>query len=247
MLESRLGFVFYTSTKGHFGRKEIYQDTLNNLYSQFPSLYSLVKVAHIKASPGEEPIAEDIEKWILEKDETWAVIKTIGSWSHGNPSHAVEYYKDMLTAFSHESLREIPYVLFNEDDFIWKVNGDKYLSYLFSSAISLLKQDENAMCVRINADTDLVNDKDKRTGIFYRQSFDRNQYGPTFTFQPTIVRRLEWYHALRLINKNSHILNSRHCELVSGDAMKNFSDSCEPFYYFDPNLVTCHHIGGPFE
>jgi len=241
ILSDHLAFVLYTSTKGHFGQKNLYKFTIERLKEKITFYDEFFKLAHIKVSPGEEELAQEMEDWLYEQG--WLTIRSKGEWSHNNTSHAVGYYKDKLKAFSEPLLHRFKYSIFLEDD--WVLNIDESRFYLlFNEALRFLNQRPDALCVRINNEAEEHNPLDLRVNKFlYCQGLFRNQYGPTFTFQPTIIRTLEWYQALRLINKNLDQLQYKHCEIMSGEAMKNFSDSVTPFYYFDPKFVSVTHIG----
>lgn len=241
ILSENLAFVLYTSTKGHFGQKDLFKFTVDRLEKKVPLFSDFYKTAHIKVSRDECYLGVYMMDWLIEKG--WVVKVTIGEWSHNNKSHAEAYYADKLKVFSHPDLHKYKYTIFFEDD--WLLNVDeKRTQILLDGALDFLNNETSALCVRINNEAEDVNPADIRVRNFlYCQGLNRNQYGPTFTFQPTIVRTLEWYHALRLINKNIHQLEFTHCEILSGEAMKNFSDSQTPFCYFDPRLISVTHIG----
>lgn len=241
ILSDNLAIVLYTSTKGHFGQKDLFKHTAKRLEEKVPFCRDFFKLAHIKVSPGEEELGEKMGNWLAEMG--WIVKATVGGWNHNNQSHAVGYYQDKLKVFSQPQLHRYKYTLFVEDDWLINVDENKTQS-LFCSALDYLNDKLDALCIRINNEKEEPNLADLKVRNFlYCQGLTRNQYGPTFTFQPTIVRTAEWYHSLRLINKNLHILEHKHCEIISGEAMNNFSDSFTPFYYFDPKLISATHIG----
>lgn len=241
ILSDNLAIVLYTSTKGHFGQKNLFKHTVKRLEQKIPLFSDFFKLAHIKISPGEEEFGGQMANWLFGMG--WKVKFTVGEWNHNNQSHAVGYYKDKLRIFSFPQLHKYKYTLFVEDD--WLINVDENRTQiLLDGALDFLDHNLDALCVRINNEKEEPNPADAKVRNFlYCQGLTRNQYGPTFTFQPTIVRTSEWYHSLRLINKNLHILEHKHCEIVSGEAMHNFSDSFTPFYYFDPKLISATHIG----
>lgn len=244
MIDQKLAIVLYTSTKGHFDYKDCYKHTLSRLEEQFGLLTFFYKLAHIKVSEGEEDLAYEMEAYL--KVHGFSVLKTQGTWKHDcdHNSHAKEYYKDMFTALSDKKLHNYPYVLCMEDD--WLLSFPKNSAeHWCRKAIDVLDKDLNKLCVRINNKKE--NELSEATAIqeedIYMQNLGYTPWGPTYTFQPTIVRTKEWYHSVRLINNNIEILDSQHCEIVSGKTLKNFTDDLCPFLFFNPNKVHAEHIG----
>lgn len=243
MIDKKVALVLYTSTKGHFDYKECYQHTVKRLMGQLPLFSFFYKIAHIKVSQGEEAFADEMECWL--KVNGFKVLRTQGEWKHDcqNNSHAKEYYKDMYKTLSDKKLHDYPYVLCMEDDWLLSFTDSKGESYM-RKAVDVLDSDFNKLCVRINNKAE--NDTSKATKIsesIFMQNLDYTPYGPTYTFQPTIVRTKEWYHSVRLINNNLQILDTQHCELVSGNVLKNFTDDQCPFLFFDPEEANAEHIG----
>lgn len=241
-MKDDLALVLYTSTKGHFGYKNSYQFTVNRLQEQIESFKWLYKLAHIKVSPDEKEIGEEMKKWLNNKG--FRVILTEADWKHDDPtnSHAKEYYKDKYKTFSNEELNKRRYVLFCEDD--WLVDFGKKGDLYLNKAIEFLDRDLNYLCVRVN--NEIERDTSKATPVeefIYKQNKDYTNFGPTLTFQPTIIRTAEWRLALRFINKNLTILNNVHCEILSGSMIKSFTDNETPFCFFNPKVINCEHIG----
>jgi hypothetical protein len=242
MIADNLAIALYTSTKGHFGYKDCYKHTVERMLKEIPLFDSYCKVAHIKYSEedGEDQLVE-METFL--NKHGFNVLITKGDWSHNKGSHAQEYYKDMLNVFCSTWVRSKKYTFVCEDDELLNFRGSFCKSV--AAAISFLEKDRNALCVKVNRDTET--DLSKATEVFdnliYRQDKDYTPWGPTFTFQPTIVRSSEWMHSLRIINKNLHLLDRVHCELMSGEVFKEFSDYALPFFFFNPNKINTKHIG----
>lgn len=245
MIEDKLAIILYTSTKGHFGYKNCYKHTVKRMQSVIPFFDEYTKISHIKYSENEEKQLSEMKSFLNENG--FEVICSKGDWSHGNNSHANGYYKDMLTALSTSAVHKYNYVLKIEDD--WLLNFNNSYTQAVSKAISFLEEDLNALCVRINHDIndDLSKANEKVSGYIYQQGLNYTEYGPTFTFQPTIVKLKEWYHSVRLINKqidkDPSLLNKIHCEIISGQTLKLFSDYKSPFFFFNPKIINAKHIG----
>lgn len=248
MISDKLAIVLYTSTRGHFGYKDCYKHTVKRMAEEIPMFDDYYKVAHIKVSPeDDEDVLVDIEAFL--GNSGFNVISSRGDWKHNDTSHHNEYYKDMLTALSDIRLHKYPYVLVCEDDWLLKFSGG-YSKYV-TEALSFLDNDLSALCIRINHD--VHKNEDIRKGLktnldsILKQGPNFTEFGPTFTFQPTIVRLKEWWHSVRIINqqikRNPLLLNMIHCEMISGETMKQFSDSPLPFCFFNPEFINADHIG----
>lgn len=240
-----LNLVIYTSTKGHFGYKNCYKVTSRRLDELFTFKD---KTVHIKIDPESDKNHQHfkMKDW-FDKQESWNILSTRGDWSHNDRSHAAEYYKDKLTCFSNLKVQSNKYTLFIEDDWIIHHGIGVNASELMEKAVSFLNTNQNKLCVRINNRDEIPCDYIYETSEIWSQGEKYTSFGPTFTFQPTIVRTLEWYHALRWINQMSDadpdLFAKYHCELISGDVMKKFSDDPLPFCFFNPEVVNAEHIG----
>jgi hypothetical protein len=240
-----ISLAFFTSTKGHWGYQDCYKHTINSISeSVFTDVFSGL-FAHIKNS-GEG--FEEIEDWLKQKG--FFVKIRDGIWdNHGTIFESEEvlgYYGDMLNLLSENDLLKNEFILFCEDDNTINCNGD--FTEFLSRGMSLLKNRADILSVRINR-TDCANwnDLSKSTKIddyIYLQNEDYTKVGPTLTFQPTIMRTRDWYSSVRFINNNWNQFKNAHCELVSGFVMKYlFTDSKKPFAFFNPDKISCDHIG----
>jgi len=243
MLYDKISLALYLSTKGHFGYKDCYKKTIDRFEKVIGGDFfdSMYKLAHIKVSPQDEKLFLEMKEFLY-VNYNFTVLHSVADWSHNDVSHSVEYYKDKLKVYSHPKLHQTPFSIFFEDDWLLSCYG----SDLLKQGVEFLEENLDCLCVRINnncekfeafqyLDTDNPNIK--------LQSLSSTKWGPTFTFQPTIVRTKEWYHALRWINKDQELIKRTHCELISGHVMKNFSDSNTPFAYFDNEFASVEHIG----
>ncbi len=236
-----LTVALYSSVKGHFSFKNSYQFTIDNLKKNLgEDFWRIKKYCNIKRSNEENERDVFLEMCDFLKSKDFYALNTCGEWSHKDSSHAVGYYKDMLSVFN--SIPHTEFTFVEEDD--WLIHSKDPFNYCVEVAIKFLKENKNALCVRINSEPDKrINGATKvREGI-YRQDEDFTKFGSTFTFQPCILRTRDWWHSLRIINNNLHLLDSVHCEILSGQVFKQFSDDKSPFYFFDPELVWCEHIG----
>lgn len=239
-----LNLIFFTSTKGHFGHKDIYKHTLNNLAQKInPSLIPK-KVAHIKISPGEENVATEMRAFLYQ----WGfnnVLESTADWSH-NQNHGEEYTKDItktLDFLAQNSPQE--YSLWMEDDYVFNIKKDFLkLEDLFGMGINALKDDLRNMVVRFNLNRAEKDKVEKVHCYINRQKNNATQWGATVTFQPCLynMRSLWWSYCV-FIKNNWEQLKNMHIELRSGYSLLPLTNIEEPFLEFDYNIVNSVHIG----
>jgi hypothetical protein len=249
-MKPELGIVLFTSDKGHFGRKDIYKYTVNSITKQLENDFDLKKFAHIKSSGcvvQQEKEAEKIAKDLRALDFTTAI--TAGNWSHNDSSHATGYTEDIIRTFSEEAVLENQYSIWLEDDWILKGDPVKWVN----QSLDILKYHPEILAVRANHGTELPEGegawetfprRHKESDIL-RQGPNYTNWGPTFTFQPTVVRTRDVFQAYRIVRSNWEHFRNEHIELTSGIAMKVFSDSEMPFLFANPQICHSIHIGEP--
>lgn len=246
---NQLGLVLFTSTKGHFGRKDIYDISLQKLEDQCGGALENVfsnRFAHIKISPGEEDIGKNIRD-NLESNWGFEVKSTIGGWEHDSISHWDGYTGDILKAFSDDCVHKCEFSLFFEDDSPPKSRDFPAATQMAMAALKRYKDKVSVMFYRGKDLPDREDAYGKLDGFnrifFQKQNF--TEWGPTFPFQPTVVRTRDIYQAYRVITQNYEKLKHLHIELISGMGMKTLTSDPEPFLFVDPEFCHSLHIGTP--
>ena len=239
-----LNLIFFTSTKGHFGHKDIYKHTLNDLATKIDPKLLDKKVAHIKISPGEEDLAVEMRAFLYQ----WGfneVLSTVADWSH-NANHGEEYTKDITKTLDFLSTYgAAEYTLWMEDDYVFQYKNSLFkLKDPFQMAINSLKDDLGNMVVRFNLDKPSPNAIEKVNCCVNRQKENYTQWGPTVTFQPTIYRTKDlWWAYCIFIKNNWEKLKNVHIELRSGYSLFPLTNKKEPFLEFDYDIARSVHIG----
>ena len=234
-----ISLCLYLTTKGHWSYKDCYRHTVRNISSHIPLDNFGSLVAHVKVSSGdsETPFVKFLE------ENGFKVLVTYQDWNRKDNNHAEAYFKDMLKVMGDEEVHKNEFVIHQEDDFPWQVEKRDAVFY-WNHAIKLLKSDKDLLAVRVNDEINQDVSKAKKIDQFtFQQNLDYTRWGPTLTFQPTIVRTRDWFFSVEMINKYWENLKDQHCELTSGLAMRNFTSSRTPFYFFDPKMFNCRHIG----
>lgn len=237
-----INLVLFTTTKGHFGNRDIYKKTIEDLFTKI-NQNLFFKYAHIKVTPGEEAIASEMETFL--SSFNFKVDKTIGNSSHSNAiNHGVGYTQDIIKTFNNNELHNNQYSLWLEDD--WIFNIQRYdLEYYINYAIKELKFNKDLLCFRFNHEIHSIEEENNiNKGVYYLQTDKSTPYGSVFTFQPNITRTRDTWLAYKFIYDNWQQIKHMHIELQSGWGFKNLTTSPNHFAFFNPKNVNCTHIGG---
>ncbi len=238
-----LTLCLYTSTKGHFGRFDIYQRTVTDLFNQVPSNTFAGRGAHIKESVTKksgEPDAKEMGAWLSER--RIAPFITSEDWTHG-PQHQSAYLRDMATL---TQMVATEYLIHMEDDFLLRTKSYNVIHWL-ARAINLL-QDPDIIQVRIPR---WHNERTRIDGLRQKHGIDsRTDEGDNpdhfratdWSNNPFIARTRDMQIALLLMERNPQAFPV-HSEHGLASAMKYLSRSATPIAVFDPSLVYCRHIG----
>ncbi len=237
-----INLVLFTSTKGHFGNKQIYQKTIQDLFNKIDSNI-FFKYAHIKVSPNEDNIAKEMQEFL--SSYKFLVDTSIGSWSHNDhQSHAIGYTSDIIKTFNNNKLHTQPYSLWLEDDWLFNIKLNN-LEYYINYAINELTINKDLLCFRFNHEIHEVNkDNNLSKDLYYLQTDKSTPYGSTFTFQPNITRTRDTWLAYKFINQYWEQIKNMHIELQSGWGFKHLTSNENHFAFFNPEYVDCTHIGG---
>jgi hypothetical protein len=239
-----LNLIIFSTTMGHGGR-HTYEETINDLFEKFnPKLFSN-KVLHLKVRNEEKDKAEEIKDFCSKLDIR--VIETeedVVHHSEDHLCHSAGYFKDIYKAYSDLELRKQKYSLWLEDD--WLFNSRVIsLENAFKQSIKFLDENPDQLCVRFNSEQDFKKPKKsiKKSHNFFHQDLDYTQYGPTFTFQPNINRTNEIFIAWKAAQMYLDKLGIVHCEIMSGQLLKQLTNSPTPFSFFNPKKIYSSHIG----
>jgi hypothetical protein len=239
-----MNLVIFCTTMGHGGR-DTYEETITSISDQAESLFSR-KVLHLKTKPNQEDKAEEIKtfcsKFDIEVIETKA---DVVHHSNNHQIHSAEYFKDVFKVYSHPSFRKEEYSFWLEDDWVIKENGKKMIDACLES-MHFLDENPDQLCVRFNSEKDFGpcnKDHFIDSGDIFTQGKNYTHYGPTFTFQPNISRTKEIYVAWKSGQRYLDQLANYHCELMSGDLLKNLTESTTPFSFYNPEKIYSQHIG----
>lgn len=236
-----ISLCLFTSTKGHFGIKIRYQETIQSLSANIPLSYFANKVAHIKVSPGEEAIAVEMTQKL--EGYGFKVYSTTAIWSHGQNSHQIEYLSDMLKIYSLPELQKTKYVFALEDD--WLLKSDNFIKDV-DFTISLFEQNPDLLQVRIprySNEFDRINGLYTKHGIqgVAKKASDKHFWHNDFSMNPSLFRLRDLRNALVLLHRAPNL--PMHVEHGLGAALKFLSMANTPFAALTTARIA--HIGTP--
>lgn len=242
MIKIPITFTLMTTTKGHFGVKTRYLETLNSFGAALPFSQYEGLLAHIKESPGEVSITAEMMSHIQEKG--FKVKVSEGVWSHGDQTHQSQYLNDLMIV---SDLVKTPYVLIAEDDWLLKIDDGQFIDYL-QRGISWMEEDPFLVQVRIPR---WANEQDRICNLLKKHGLNRwahsvDQYHfrhDDFSANPSIYRTRDLRTAIMLTLKTNL---PKHVEHGLGDALK-FVSGCAAvqFACFNPSKIHICHVGAP--
>lgn len=230
-----ISLVFFTSTKGHHGFKEMYKDTLNHLDKQIPLASFSVKIAHIKITPGEEKeatlMADDMAK------RGFKILATVAEWSRGQ-IHQTEYLKDQIFVGKDPSIYTNPHVLFLEDD-------SPFISHKISLEACL-----HEMVKKVESSPDILSFRfirraDFAGGVPHLKDEDNYFWSPYFDFQPSIIRSRDFHLITKLIEDNFDKVQNIQSEMLWRILFAPFSRSDYKHAVWFPDYGETYHLGVP--
>lgn len=229
-----ISFVFMTSTKQHWGHKDVYLKTLNHWARHMPFAAYSVKVAHIKVSPNDESIAADMARELEARG--FKVLTTVGAWSRGQ-SHQNQYLIDQIKVSKEPSLYRNPLILFVEDDSII-MTGDQSLDALLSKSAAML-DDPDVMSVRVMRPNDWPPAGSYQ--VIDNQIF-RHEH---INFQPLLMRSHQFHSMLKTAEDNLTAASTVQIEMLWRLLLAPYSRAPLPHVVWNRDVAHTIHLGTP--
>lgn len=234
MIKIPLTLVFMTSTKQHHGYKDVYLATLNHFDRQLPLSQIATKVAHVKVSPSEQILGDEMEAELVRRG--FKVLKTVASWQRGL-SHQSGYASDLLKVSLEPSIYANPYMLWLEDDSLMQANRGT-LDQLLSRMTKMLDDSPDLLSMR------LVRRGDERAAPIVSTSID-HFYSEHFNFNSPILRTRDFYLVNKMIEDNAASLSQIQIEMVWRLVFAPFSRSDLKHAVFWPDYAESVHLDVP--
>lgn len=232
-------FALMTTTKGHFDIKTRWRETIesfdsNGELSHFDHLF-----AHIKISPGEEAIAEEMIAGLQSK--RFNVMVTPGNWKHGDSTHQENYLRDIYKVSNY---CKSPYIFLVEDD--WKVKShDVSCKFWYDMAFELLIDNPDLMQVRIPR---YSNEFDRINKLKQKHNLDRSAVQADdyhfrhndYSANPSFYRTRDIRNAVALTLRTN---TAKHVEHGVGQVLRLLGEPGRQFACLNPDEIRIGHIG----
>lgn len=229
-----VSLLYYTSTKQHYGFKDVYLTTLADIDRQLPLISFNRLVAHIKVSTGEQDLGATMKAEL--ESRGFDVLTTVADWSRGL-SHTNGYMRDVLKVSRHSPIHDSPYVLWAEDDQTMTCHKTS-LEAVLARMISLIEASPDTLSARFVRATDMHD-----TPVL--KDCGDHFYCPWFNFQPNLMRSRDFHLAAKVIEDQFDRLSHIHCESLWAMVLAGFSRSDLKHIVFHPDYCESIHLGLP--
>lgn len=240
-----LNLCVFTSSKGHFGRVDIYKQTFNDLFNKIPYQLFSNRYVHIKRSSGQDDVFNEQVNFF--KQFKFEILDTYGDWSHfGN--HQVEYSKDIIKMYDYVN-HNSQYSLHLEDDWIFNCYSGLQLHDYFGKCFRYLSLRKDILCVRFPR---FIDEPNRLNGLMAKHGMnvqcvnDNTEksffiHNDNLSLNPVIFRTLQIRAAARLMELNPTL--QQHVEHQFSKALNWMSK--EKYFYsiIDPKEIFISHIG----
>lgn len=233
-----ISLLFASTTKGHFGRQDIYEKALEDWKKQgFLDLFRF-KRGHIKDGEEQSSMVMRVDmEHLFGFDE---VLITEGSFKHFDPSHPIGQLQDLGKLLENINT---PYIFFLEDDFLVRPLKSSFEDHI-ESALTLLNTNPNVSQVRIPRESDSM----ERYKTIHNVHNGWQTQNDIFSFNPYIARTTDIMRIYNSIVAQKDLIfdlisrGQLNAELVFTQLARQMCGDYS-FYSFDKNSLLCYHIG----
>jgi len=234
MRDFPITLLFWTSTKGHFGRKDDYLWTIDHLDGQMTREFS-GRIAHVKTTPGEEAVAEQMMEQLDRRGFETHI--TMGAWARGT-SHQLAYMEDVRRISKLPQVYENQYIAWWEDDSPVVCLKDP-LDVVLDRMLYHIDSSPEALSARF------IRKGDYDGGVPSLLDAGDHWYSPHTDFQPAIWRSRDFYLAAKAIEDNWDRVQNIQCEQLWRMVTDSFSAVPTRHLVWHPSYAHTEHLGVP--
>lgn len=228
-------YCLFTSTKGHWGTKDLYRTTLDHLDRRTPLCTFNERIAHVKVTPSEEAIADAMEATL--RAYGFHVLRTVARWSRGT-AHQHGIVQDQRTVSLDAALHASSFMVIAEDDSPWECHKTTTTDCLAHSC-QMLADNHELVSVRTLRREDLSTSP----MISVPNEDPRWFYSPHWNLQPGVLRVRDFYVGCNLIEQNWTQVSHLQVELLWRLVMTSFSRSDRRHLVYRPDYAETYHVG----
>lgn len=229
-----ISLLFFTSTKGHFGHKDVYLTTLNHLERQIPLATFAAKVAHIKVGTDDGEagarMATELER------RGFKVIQTVADWKRGT-SHQQAYMADVVRVSKEVSIYANPHIWWLEDDEAIRCHEGS-LEEVLARMVRLVESSPDVLSARFLRAGDLA------SSPILKQEKD-HFWSPHLNFQEPLMRSRDFDLVCKIIEHNWAQIQQIQCEMLWRLMLAPFSRSELKHIVWNPGYAETIHLGTP--
>lgn len=232
-------YVMYLTTEGYGGSNTIYQATLDHTERQIPLSLFYHRVASLKVTPGRESVAEKI-KFDLEK-RGFKVITATAPWTRGI-SHFSEYLLDMRRVSQLSELRETPYILQVDHDYLVDCYREDPIRVLHKMT-RVLESSYDVLSFRFLREEDqddLAPDRTIETDVEQGIAWTRD-----YNFEINLLRSVDYYRINKVIEDNWSLAQNMHGEALWREVMAPMSRSPKKHAVWLKDRAVVANLGVP--
>lgn len=246
-----LNLCVFDSTKGHFGRNEIYQDTITNLGNQIPLGIFANRYVHIKVDPNRPDEKERLASVVtFYESRGFLITVSYGSFKHFDVSHQKAYCLDLIKMYSSVIQQTVAYTLHLESDWLFHPRDKSLIDHL-ETGMRYLDANPTVLSLRVpryenevfrlqsvrakhGLDVDVVLDES------FKPSFYR--HNDNISLNPNMFRTRDLWAATRTLELNFDRFGF-HAEMGFTHCLRWLSPDKLPYSIYNPLEFNCLHIG----
>jgi hypothetical protein len=206
----KINLIFFMTTKGHFGRNNLYKYSLKN-FNSFNLQDLFDKYLSIKVFKGDEKLGEEISKEINYNTFTW--YNPDPKINNDSPYKDYAYYlltnylADIVNLYSQENLLNNEYTFIYEDDSPIIINNNNF-QYYIEEAKKKLEKNSDIFSVHFQR-IGLFKDSIEYNNIDIKSNFTEPH---DYNFQNQLLRTKDMFKVAQLIKENWQKLQYIHTE-----------------------------------
>lgn len=228
--------LLFLTTKGYADCRTIYRTMLDGLDRQLPLRSFGLLYAHLKITPGEESVAEQITADL--KSKGFVVESATASWERGQV-HFNEYLKDQIKVSKDARIYDNPFIFWLDHDYVPICKVDPFPKVLYRMTELLL--DPNVLTSRFLREQDV----DALTLSHYREPDNNLAWHPHVNWQPLIMRSRDFFISCKIIEDNWTQAQKMHGEALWREVLGPLSRGVKKHAVWLPEYAQVANLGVP--
>lgn len=236
----KMNLIFFMTTKGHFGAKDLYKYSLKN-FNSFNLQENFDKYLSIKVFKGDEELAQQISKEFNYKTFSWynpdPNINDESPYKDYGYYLLTNYLADIVNVYSQEELLKNEYTFIYEDDSPIIIN-DHDFSFYINESKKKLEENKNIFSVHFQR-IGIFKDDKNYSNINIHSDFTQPH---DYNFQNQLLRTKDMFNVANIIKQNWNQFRNIHTERAVKLGINAFNSNFKHIS-FNPKNAHSIHIG----